>query len=1414
MTDPAFLDSKNEYRRFQEDWGRFPREVLRDRDLFTATKTYPTKLAEVVRREANSKRHGFFGLVIRVDDDDGMSWSATAAYETLGSAQRKWDRAPLAGRLGQGFAPAVFRLIDEARLTRAAYRAGLLRRSSAERWPRRVLWLLLASLAAALLIGVGKALDLALRGDATGSPDIRDRPYLATILVLGVLTIVARRVEAKLTSSADPLGQIAAIVAKEVEAPIRSQAYDAFADEATALLGRKAAGRALVIDDFTQLDQFSKTVLLRYLDSPDGEFADELWIMFERSSSPELTARCRNQQRQGRWRRTMAYFQPNLSDAALADLARETGVPEAASLRVVGRVRSGGKTEDVHREVLRQAVDSLPSQEDTTALHLLYVLSVTAVVGGSPVFSKRELQTALSETRARTALLAAILPAGQPTRGQVATLIGEAERAFPFFFAEDAGLGSNELRLQGDKARTLLELGRGHVLPSDARINAYWALYWYDRYRHAPHPAVTRKLGLHLLRTVTGAPPTEQIRQSLYSATLYCIGNSLAAGLFADLPALLDLARNLGEGSSVRPLSRLAGHVYAITGGDEVLATLSTVRTSQRRGDADGTDPLLAVYAAMLGYGREDERTSLIDFLESDRGAAAHICRLRSAEFALVIASLGLRPGPGLLLRARTVVDEGLVELVRGAIDGAVDRVAATLQPRDQTDHLRRERGEDDVPDDSEPPPVADLLAASYAVWLLLLFLWSLREKEFGALRYVAGGNPLDVMDLNVAPLLAEAMGEELHAGMRRDASPGSQLPRPSRPSGTSPSSLDPALARGGAMGTDLAPRGAVGNAEVWTLDETARAESMRRAQQAAWTTLVDIALDLIESAVLLASHVRDVLNERARRTATWDVPLDAMVQELALLCAGAANYLSTQAGGTTSPEAVRARTTEVSAIASATAGVSGQESGGAESARSVIGHLEVLAFVWSSIGAQQLAVMLQSRADYLRVLLLPSDAPSGVVSSVLHGERGSLLQFHGDAALALSRRSTTALSVAYSVRAIIRAAARDLPSGLKVELALAAVRGAHAYGQISLDQVLRLLAEDLDEFSTHLRHVEDRDLKDDVLAMLNAFRSSTEPATIDALRSRLEARIAGISSAAEAAGIQTEFYLFDVAQRVTGEAVPDLEAEIDAWPFDEDRRDWPWLLYLLFSLWDDGQRSARLLQEADRAIARALKSGRPTWPEAHLAFAIAGAAARGNLDDEPAAALRVLEFDLETIVRDWSPPTSRQVLAILEQFGRSIPRDRLIELEAKELELRGASTFPELIRRREYYRLLRHYANVLLRWGMEVRATTSEPAPTEPCRAYLERWRADGEVIPPALLAEGKALNASFLRLGDCLFGPEVTNDDDWDDARQRVHAAAEGELHRLLAATHAVPGLPEPVRTILDRHRRGGVLPRAAAG
>jgi hypothetical protein len=595
------IASSEELELFRRRYDKYPRSVL-GRSRLKDAKPQPRLLSKLLKRNLIylfRSPEAWRGMVISVEEGDGMTWSAAAADRLIEKRAPALRRRRLTPELPLDGLPHLVKLIPKRRLallaqqTKVAPPLESLRRRS----------VLLAALGLLAVGGLAAMLQwlMAIGGGGSAALVLGGGALLATILFAG------QEISVRLKRSQREADEDSLLEALNRAPEERRGSWKAFVEALSAELRDAREDRAVIVDGYDRLDLLTRETLCHYLlHRQHPSHARELWIVFEDAEIESLAKELRVDQlgaSRSLFSRMEMLRQTSLTEAERAELAREVGHPERARFHLVKSIARSGANSATAAQIEILDNQHASQRQDERAygpLEIAYLLAVNQTKGAL-AFRESALISALSSDpdSAHREVLRLLLPTATFNRSEVADAIGRLEPPHQLSHMLDAGrLDGGEIELVGEAVDLLLERGDRYGLPAEEIVHLFWALYWYSRLGPEPNPDGyrLRKLARHLISAAApgalGPGIGQAVRDRYREAAIWTARELLAASLPNQVHALLLRAdRETSQDKDRGWLRSVCWQAYALLGDEDLLAMI--LRLHPGEGGPRSTAPSL-----------------------------------------------------------------------------------------------------------------------------------------------------------------------------------------------------------------------------------------------------------------------------------------------------------------------------------------------------------------------------------------------------------------------------------------------------------------------------------------------------------------------------------------------------------------------------------------------------------------------------------------------------------------------------------------------------------------------------------------------------------------------------------------------------------------------------------------------------
>lgn len=561
----GFLSSSSEEQDFERQGRRIPRSVreLADGSDDASPSPFGELLEDLVangiRLALKASGSSWRCLCIEVTEDDGMTWSAEAARRAAGKAAPHFRQICLIQGKRPDRLPQIVSWIGQYRFLRLAVAHKL----TSEFVTLRSWMTPLLVAAVVALTGVVELLKRLSTEHAKAVPGFMElflQPsFWAETAALFVCSFGLKYLKSRLDTRSE--SKSCERFVKQLGEIPGMQPYPRFRQALAEEMARSLFPRVVVIDNFEGLegqDEITKDVVREYFQNARKLAAgSEFWIVFEKEDGDRIGTWLQNNARPEDRLYVRRYKQLFLTASEKKSLVNVLQLPPGAEeYTTVGSVcRYGEKGAEAVERFLKEYRQAHPPQKQQyDALHILYLLALTASPGQA-TFEERELVKTLSQTgNLRSEVLREFLSTSEIFQNELKDAFEEI-RHFPGDVVicdstdhHPACRATREAqdfltKNYGNRNFRLSDPGTGHL---------YWALLYYDQLfgRRSQEAFWVRKLIYHLVKASTKSVHSRssytKLKQQLFDAHLFGASAGLSCCLgFKDILALLERAADL-----------------------------------------------------------------------------------------------------------------------------------------------------------------------------------------------------------------------------------------------------------------------------------------------------------------------------------------------------------------------------------------------------------------------------------------------------------------------------------------------------------------------------------------------------------------------------------------------------------------------------------------------------------------------------------------------------------------------------------------------------------------------------------------------------------------------------------------------------------------------------------------------------
>jgi len=478
---------------------------------------------------------------------------------------------------------------------------------------------------------------------------------------------------------------------------------------------------------------------------------------------------------------------------------------------------------------------------------------------------------------------------------------------------------------------------------------------------------------------------------------------------------------------------------------------------------------------------------------------------------------------------------------------------------------------------------------------------------------------------------------------------------------------------------------------------------------------------------------------------------------------------------------------------------------------------MKLCELIWRHFGTERLADFMSIRRTLFSAQCSERNRKHFTSNEALQQQVGSVMNQNDFAGILanltisdLLTATSGQLATNYSIRAAEAALSANFGKPIKDQLALNAIKAGNLYNY-QLDELVHQVIADIPgqksllERSLHAEPLEN--VSASVNSWINVARRMKSPDDTGRILQDIELFTHGVADPQVRIDTESQIEFFVLRRRIeAGEKVVVSEI-LESW---SDRRQL-WMYPAVLRVLIDENYDEKDLQDESLSILDR-DPLRDTWNTyLLLSYSLAHKFdAQGDLTN----GIRIPIDYLKVGIRSWQsrlpavvnvgvyqllykhdPPNQKKYLADIEKW-------MVLKLEGDYLE-----RLPRLITMGRFFTLFRYYFEALTLWGLEVDITSDQYAALRPSSSEEKRVKAlawKNSMIPPPIVMRNHSpvVNSQFLLLGDLMFDPPCGDDPTFESCRNAIDEAAKASAHNLIATVRDLPGLPEPVRDLLQSH------------
>jgi hypothetical protein len=586
--------------------------------------------------------------------------------------------------------------------------------------------------------------------------------------------------------------------------------------------------------------------------------------------------------------------------------------------------------------------------------------------------------------------------------------------------------------------------------------------------------------------------------------------------------------------------------------------------------------------------------------------------------------------------------------------------------------------------------------------------------------------------------------------------------------------------------------------------------------------------VDALESACLLGLELTSQRRDAACTSATVDLVLDCLAEELLAVAASAGVLLLNRWPDSVSVEVaehdnvvdlVRASVDTIGLTRGS--GITAEFWKSSQMLADVEQHMTLMTLLWRRLGFNQQASFMAIRQAQFMALIHPRTAQLAEDAFELLGaefkqpDHVGLLAHIAAAECSSVSQQLTAELLRRCSEISIKAGSGDR---LAAEFCFSAVEHGHSFEIDFASPIDFLLShwrgDHQQRLATLLDQITEPDLPIVVLEFLNTARR-TEAERSDRVYAALQRRTEAVDEPEISTQLKGNFRIFALQKGLAAGQSVDASIEMDEW---QDIKHLPTYAYMLSLVMPKASTKVR-----DRVITAAIEvlrtAGDYLDTSGYIYLGLAVLDAERSVNDGRAAeirsvAIKGLKDGFPLWERHLSADANLRVLRILLQNdaqNAATYQAQHLKWVQVALELDETQRLPRLLDQGSFFLLFWHYFQFFADYGFQSSPPVSRWGLTDDdIAAELDAWRADHRWVPePTTGGDRTRLSGEFLSRGYALFFQEAdpkrdqsATGKDLAEGRREFDQKARESMNLLYAMLCRLPQLPKPVEQILRRH------------
>jgi len=606
-TPKTFLDP-DELDKFTDKKAHLERSVIETSHKFYASKEAGAKrkfssiIEERLKKLLKREKKWFECICVRIHENDGITWAAEKAKETVKKIISNHYKLILLGERAQiDSLPLISSVLGVDNFLSLAYKKNFTSRYiSTKSFAKYAIIgsiIVLEVLYGFLSDYQKQTTQAALKNKGSF---LDDPGYYIILIVMVLVSIITRHIIPNMPESTRAKSIDKFLDALKNARNTESNMFEEFIDSLAVKLSREGFPRIIIIDNYEALDFTTKKTLKRYYNKYVEKAAgSEMWIVCEKRTGDGILNDVIQNSGNYTDLNTTTYEQLLLTQEEKEKLVKTLHrPPESVQFATIKAVCKGEEEggDLIYKKVSEYRIEHPCSNEKYDLIAYLCLLSLTSAPANIFLSERYLIKGFIAKSRMRAMILQLYLKNTLLRKDEFEKNFTLLRQCLADMLLYNDESGFTRFYVKPEVCSALCKYGDKLNLPKAGLGHLFWALFWYDQLQARPLEALwIRKLAHHLIESelieIKDPEEFEAVVNRFFEAILFALDACMQVCVFESINPLLDKIFTIFDDEQLltktsyrKRIFRKCWEAYLLLGDERILTHILNVYYANQTG--------------------------------------------------------------------------------------------------------------------------------------------------------------------------------------------------------------------------------------------------------------------------------------------------------------------------------------------------------------------------------------------------------------------------------------------------------------------------------------------------------------------------------------------------------------------------------------------------------------------------------------------------------------------------------------------------------------------------------------------------------------------------------------------------------------------------------------------------------------